>query len=85
MKEFEEVSKSLTENELTEIKEQVIGNHRISMEDSQEQMVNLIAHEIIGNAKKFYEFEKNIRAVKLKDVKALAKIKDYSFFSLIPD
>ena len=85
LKEFEKVSSSLTEKELNEIKEQMIGNHNISMEDSQDQMMNLITYEITGNAQEFYEFEKNIKSVKLKDVKSLAKIKDYSFFALIPE
>ncbi len=83
--EFEKISKELGEKELSQIKEQIIGNHQISMEDSQHRMVNLLAHEINGNAKDLYEFEKNIRAVKLNDVKNLAKIKKYSFFALVPE
>ncbi len=83
--EFKKVSKELNEKELSQVKEQVIGNHQISIEDSQSQMVNLLYNEINGNAKKVYEFEKNIRAVKLDDVKNLAKIKKYSFFALIPE
>ncbi|HTY43640.1 MAG TPA: pitrilysin family protein [Patescibacteria group bacterium] len=84
LEEFEKVAKDLGEKELKEIKEQIIGNYEISMEDSQSQMVNLLFHEINGNAKIFYEFEKNISQVKLQDVKNLAKIKDYSFFALVP-
>jgi predicted Zn-dependent peptidase len=82
--EFEKVSKELNEKELSQVKEQIIGNHQISIEDSQSQMINLLCNEINGNAKKVYEFEKNIRAVKLDDVKSLAKIKKYSFFALVP-
>ena len=82
--EFEKVSKELSEKELSQVKEQIIGNHQISIEDSQNQMANLLYNEINNNAKKAYEFEKNIRAVKLDDVKNLAKIKKYSFFALIP-
>jgi predicted Zn-dependent peptidase len=85
LEEFEKVSKELTEEELKQIKGQLIGNHQIFMEDSQTQMVNLLLHEINGDAKEFYEFEKNISKVQLKDVKDLAKIKDYSFFALIPE
>lgn len=85
LEEFKKVSKGLTEKELREVKEQLIGNYQISMEDSQSQMVNLLSHEIIGNAKEFYEFEKNISQVELKDVKNLAKIKKYSFFALVPE
>lgn len=88
LKEFEKVSKNLTEHELEQVKEQLIGNYQISMEDSQFQMVNLLMHEIDGNANEFYEFEKNIKVVKLKDVKELAgkvKGKNYSFFALVPN
>jgi|TARA_Y100000034_G_scaffold30202_1_gene36820 predicted Zn-dependent peptidase len=85
LKEFKDVTENLTEEELKQIKEQIIGNHYISMEDSQTQMVNLLISEIEGNAKDFYDFEKNISDVKLEDVKDLAKIKDYSFFALVPE
>ncbi|KHO54853.1 MAG: peptidase M16 protein [archaeon GW2011_AR19] len=86
LKEFEKVSKELTEKELNQTKEQLIGNYQISMEDSQTQMINLLVSEIQGDAKDFYEYEKNISKVKLKDVKELAKktIKEYSFFALVP-
>lgn len=87
LKEFETVSNDLTEEELNKVKEQVIGHHQISMEDSQDQMLNLLMSELDGNAKTFYEFEKNILDVKLKDVKALAKkaTKKYSFYALVPE
>jgi len=86
LNEFEKVSKDLTTKELKQVKEQVIGNYLISREDSQEQMVNLLQYEIEGNAKDFYKFEKNIKSVKLIDVKNLAKKarKKYSFFALVP-
>ena len=87
LEEFEKVSKSLAEKEFNEVKEQIIGNYHISMEDSQSQMINLLSSEMEGNAKKFYEFEKRIRSVKLKEVKELAKKakKKYSFFALVPN
>lgn len=85
LEEFKKVSEGLAEKELEEIKEQIVGNHQISMEDSENQMTHLLLHEIDGNAKTFYDFEKNIRAVELKDVKDLAKIKNYSFFALVPE
>ena len=77
----------MNEEELGQIKEQMIGNYKISMEDSQTQMVNLLANEIVGNAEDFYDFEKNIQKVKLKDVKEMAsevKQGKYSFFALVP-
>lgn len=85
LKEFEKVSKDLSEKELKEIKEQLIGNYYISMEDSQSQMVNLLFYEVEGNAKKFYDFEKDIKSVRLGDVKKLSKLKNYSFFALVPE
>ena len=86
LEEFEKVSNELDEKELKEIKEQLIGNYYISLEDSQNQMANLLISEIHGNAKDFYDFEKKILQVALKDVKKLAfNVKnDYSFFALVP-
>jgi predicted Zn-dependent peptidase len=83
--EFKKASKNISEKELNQVKEQLIGNYQISIEDSQHQMVNLLMHEIDGSAKDAYEFEKKIRNVKLKDVKSLARIKKYSFFALVPE
>jgi predicted Zn-dependent peptidase len=85
LKEFEKVSKDLDKKELNQVKEQLVGNHQISMEDSTSQMVSLLGWEIDGNAKDFYNYEKNILSVKLEDVKKLAKIKDHSFFALVPE
>jgi hypothetical protein len=50
-------------------------------------MMNLLSYEINGDAKEYYEFEKNIKNVKLKDVKDLAKKakEKFSFFALIPE
>ncbi|VVB82243.1 Insulinase (Peptidase family M16) [uncultured archaeon] len=85
LEEFEKVFNDLKEEELNKVKEQIIGNYHISMEDSQMQLANLLMYEIDGNAKEFYDFEKNISEVKLKDVKNLAKIKKYSFLALVPE
>ena len=87
LEEFKKVAESLTEKELKEVKEQIVGNYHISMEDSQMQMVNLLSYEIDGNAKTFYEFEEEINRVKLEDVKKIAEdaLKKYSFFALVPE
>ncbi|MEM3116619.1 MAG: pitrilysin family protein [Candidatus Pacearchaeota archaeon] len=86
LKEFEKIAKSLDKKEFKKIKEQIIGNYQISIEDSQTQLTNLLMYEIDGNAKEFYNFEKNIKSVKLKDVRDLAETarKKYSFFVLLP-
>ena len=85
--EFEIVSKDLTEGELNQVKEEIVGNLQISTEDSQTQMVSLLHYEICGDAKMFYDIEKNIRAVKIADVKKLARdaVKAHSFVSLVPE
>ena len=85
LEEFEKVARDLGEKELKEVKEQLIGNFHISMEDSQTQMANLLFSEAEGNAEDFYDFEEKIKEVKLEDVKGLAKLKDYSFFALVPE
>ena len=87
LKEFEKVSKSLDEKELAQVKEQMIGNYYIEMEDSQDQMIQLIFSEVDGDVRDFYEYEKRIREVGLEDVKELAKKakEKFSFFALIPE
>jgi len=87
LKEFEDVAENLTEKELKQVKEQMIGNYQISLEDSQNQMVHLLSSEINGDVESFYEFEKDVASVKLEDVKELAKKahQKYSFFALVPE
>jgi predicted Zn-dependent peptidase len=84
LEEFKKVSENLAEEEFNQVKEQLIGNYHISMEDSQTQMINLLISEMDGDAREFYNFEKKISEVKLQDVKELADIKSYSFFALVP-
>ncbi|MBU2104699.1 MAG: insulinase family protein [Nanoarchaeota archaeon] len=87
LEEFKKVAESLDEKELNELKKQIIGNYKISMEDSQVQMVNLLSYEVGGRVEEFYEFEKNIQGVHLADVKELAEkaSKEFSFFALVPE
>ena len=85
LEEFEKVSREITEKELNQVKEQLIGNYYISMEDSALHLDKLISSEVDDDIEEFYKYEKNIKSVKLEDVKKLAKIKDYSFFALVPE
>jgi predicted Zn-dependent peptidase len=86
LEEFEKIAKDLKDGEIKKTKEKLVGNYQISMEDSEEQMANLLNSEIHGDAEDFYKFEDNISKVKLDDVKELAKMaaKNYSFFALVP-
>lgn len=85
LEEFKKVASSLKEQELNQVKEQIIGNHQISMEDSVIQMTSLLLYEINNNVEDFYNFEKNINAVRLEDVRKLARLRKYSFFALVPE
>ncbi|MAG07255.1 hypothetical protein CMI46_00370 [Candidatus Pacearchaeota archaeon] len=85
LKEFEKVVSELDEDEVEQVKEQIIGNHLISQEDSHNVLLDLLISEIRGNAEDAEEFVEKIKAVKLEDVKGLAKIGDYSFFALVPE
>jgi predicted Zn-dependent peptidase len=85
--EFKKLVKELDEKELNQVKEQLIGNSRISKEDSQGQMLDLLYNEIWDRAEKSYEYEKMIKQVKLEDVKKLSQNVDkgYSFIALVPE
>jgi predicted Zn-dependent peptidase len=85
LEEFNKIQNSLTEKELNQTKEQILGNYYLSREDSQNHLFNLLSYELDGNSKDFYKFEENIKKIKVKDVKKLSKIKKYSFFALIPE
>jgi predicted Zn-dependent peptidase len=86
VREFEKVSKELDEKELKEMKAKIIGSYKISMEDSERQAMSLLKFEVMSNARDFYEFEKNIDSVRLRDVRELAgkAAEKHSFFALLP-
>lgn len=81
--EFKKIN-NIEEQEIKQVKEQLIGNSKISREDSQGQMLDLLYNEIWGDAKKSYEYEKSIMNVKTSEVKLLAEINKFSFIALIP-
>ena len=87
LEEMKKISKDMDESELESIKTQIIGHYKTSMEDSHEQLVNIISSEIQGKAEDFYDFEKKIKNVSLKEVRELAEEISkgkYSFFALVP-
>ena|SRR3989338_2162661 len=84
LEEFEKI-KTIDENEINQVKEQLIGNSKISHEDSQGQMMDLLYNEIWKDAKRSYEYEKAIEKVKLSDVKKLGALTKYSFIALTPE
>ena len=85
LEEFKKVQKDINEKELNQVKEQLIGNSRISHEDSQGQMMDLLFNEIWDKAERSYEYEENIKKVKLEDVRKFAALDSYSFIALVPE
>ena len=76
--------KGLSERELKEGKEQIIGNYEVGKEDCAGVALNLILEEVLGKAEDYYEFEKKINEVSLSDIKKLAGKTDYASFVLSP-
>lgn len=83
LEEFANV-KNMTEKDLEEAKERVVGLRRVSSEESADVMNELMYSEFIGSAENYYKHEENIKKVKLVDVKKLAKIKEFSSAAIIP-
>ena len=81
LKEFGKM-KSLTEQELEDGKKQVIGNYHVGTESSENTALGLIFEEVFGKAEDYYNFEKNIKKVGLKDIQKLASKTEYSSFVL---
>lgn len=75
--------KNLSQREVEEVKEQLIGMKKVEEEDSSNAMNSLMMEEIGGDAGEYYKYDENILAVKLKDIKNF-KLKGYSSFSLLP-
>ncbi len=74
----------ITEKDLEEAKERLIGLQKIGAEESISVMNELMFSELATKAEDYYEYEKDIRKVTLEDVKALGKIGKYSTAAIIP-
>ncbi|MDP1728900.1 MAG: pitrilysin family protein [archaeon] len=83
LEELENV-KNMTEKELAEAKQMLIGLRRLASEDSDSVMNELLFAELNGDAERYYKFEENIKKVTLEQVKKLAKIKKYSTAAIVP-
>jgi len=83
LEEFKNIEK-MTEKNLEEAKERVLGLEKISKEESSNVMNELLFAELAGKAEDYYEKEKKIKAVTLEQVKKLAKIKNYSTAAIVP-
>ncbi|MBT4135359.1 insulinase family protein [archaeon] len=75
----------LKKSDFEEAKERLIGLRKISKEKSDSTMIELLQEELGGDAKRYYEYENEVGKVKLEDVRALSKFKEYSFVALVPE
>lgn len=85
LEEFNNIDK-MNAKDLDEAKERLIGLRKISSEESSKVMIELLFSEIVDKAEEYYKHEQRITAVKLEDVKKLAKniIKQYSIATIVP-
>jgi len=82
---FRNVEK-MTEKDLKEAKERLIGLERIQSEESGEVMRDLISYELNDIVDEYYRFEEKVNVVTLRQVKELASelIKEYSTATIVP-
>jgi len=75
---------NLKNSDLEKAKEQIIGSYELSKETSENTAESLIIEEIAGNAENYYKLPEYVSAIRLEDVRNLAKIKNYSFLEVVP-
>lgn len=77
---------SMTDKDLKEAKERLLGLRKLAQEDSDGVMNQLMFAELAGKAEDYYSRDEKIKKVKLEDVKKLAKelIKEYSVAAIVP-
>jgi predicted Zn-dependent peptidase len=83
---FKDVDK-MTEKDMKEAKEQIMGLRRVKSEEGISVMNELVFSELQGGAEDYYEHEKKIEGVSLKQIKKLARdlIKQgYSTAAVVP-
>jgi len=83
---FQNVVTDMTEKDLEESKERLIGLRKVSSEESINVMNELLFAEIsTGNPEEYYNYESEIQKVTLEEVKKLAKIDAYSTAAIVPE
>ena len=86
LEEFSKVEE-MTEKDLEESKERLIGLKKVSSEEGVNVMNELLFEEVsTGKSEDYYKFEEEIKKVKLEEVKFLAKelVKEYSTAAIVP-
>lgn len=85
IKEGFKVAETITEQDIKGAKERLIGLQKVASEESINVMNELTYAESSTKAEDYYEYEKNIRNVKLEDVRRCAKLGEYSTAAIIPE
>jgi predicted Zn-dependent peptidase len=75
---------NVSEKELEEAKQKIIGSKKVHSEESESSAIDLVLNELYGGAEKYYLFEKKIKEVTLDDLKSLLEVKKYSSSSILP-
>ena len=86
LKGFKNTAEKMSEKDLKEAKEMLIGLKKISTEESISTMNALMYSELIGKAEDYYNYEEKINSVALEEVKKLAQElpKKYSTAAIVP-
>jgi predicted Zn-dependent peptidase len=74
----------ITEKQIEESKNRLVGLKKVSSEESSEVMNELIFAELAGSAEDYYKYESEIRKVTKSQVIKMAKIKEFSTAAIIP-
>lgn len=85
LKELESVS-DLSQEDLNDAKEQLIGLRKVTSEESINVLTSLIYSELRNSVSDYYNLEEEINSVSLEDVKSIASklLKEYSIAEIIP-
>jgi predicted Zn-dependent peptidase len=84
LQEFNHAATQMTDQNLKEAKERLIGLKKVSSEESSSVMNELVFEELSNKAEDYYSYEKRINSVTLEDVKKIALIKKYSTAAIVP-
>ncbi len=83
LEELKNISK-MTESNLKESKERLIGLKNVLSEESASVLNELMYSELVNKAEDYYEYENKINSVTLDQVKKFSNIKSFSTASIIP-
>lgn len=75
----------VTQKDVDDAKEQLIGNYILEDEDSEKVAERLLEEELNGDGKEYYKYLEKMNGVTLDDVRKVAQIKEVASASLLPE